>query len=68
MKINARSSAQVLCYAICLIIFESLAHASTLNTGQFEAGKKAKVKGTIASRPDVEGNYAQIRRQIIAGH
>jgi outer membrane protein OmpA-like peptidoglycan-associated protein len=50
MKINARSSVQVLCYAICLIILGSLAHASMLNTGQFEDGKKAKVKGTIASR------------------
>lgn len=50
MKINARSSAQVLCYAICLIVLGSLAHASMLNTGQFEDGKKAKVKGTIASR------------------
>ena len=50
MKINARSSVQVLCYAICLIILGSLAHASMLNTGQFEDGKKAKVRGTIASR------------------
>jgi outer membrane protein OmpA-like peptidoglycan-associated protein len=50
MKINTRSSVQVLCYAICLIMLGSLAHASTLNTGQFEDGKKAKVKGTIASR------------------
>ncbi|MGA8676109.1 MAG: OmpA family protein, partial [Candidatus Acidiferrales bacterium] len=40
----------VLCYAIYLIMLGSLAHASTLNAGQFENGKKAKVKGTIVSR------------------
>lgn len=50
MKINARSSVPVLCYAIYLIMLGSLAHASTLNAGQFENGKKAKVKGTIVSR------------------
>src|SRR5260370_31959374 len=33
-----------------LIILGSLDHASTINRGQFEDGKKAKVKGTIASR------------------
>jgi outer membrane protein OmpA-like peptidoglycan-associated protein len=50
MKFNVRNGAQVLCYAICLILLGSLAFASTPNPAQIAAGQKTKVKGTIASR------------------
>ncbi len=50
MKVNLRSGAQALCYALCLMLLGSIVYASTPNAVQFEDGKKAKVKGTIASR------------------
>lgn len=50
MKIHARSSVQVLCYAVCLILLGHLGYAATPNAGQIAADKKAKVKGTIESR------------------
>lgn len=50
MKIHARSSVQVLCYAVSLILLGSLGYAATPNAGQIAADKKAKVKGTIESR------------------
>ncbi|MGA7633633.1 MAG: OmpA family protein [Terriglobales bacterium] len=50
MKANVRSVVQVLCYVVCLMVLGSIVYASTPNAVQFEDGKKAKVKGTIASR------------------
>ena len=50
MKLKARSGAQILCCAVCLILLGSVGYASGLVRGQFETGQKAKVKGPIASR------------------
>jgi outer membrane protein OmpA-like peptidoglycan-associated protein len=50
VKVNVRNVVQVLCYVVCLMLLGSVLYASTPNAVQFEAGKKAKVKGTIASR------------------
>jgi outer membrane protein OmpA-like peptidoglycan-associated protein len=50
MKFNARNGLRVLSYATCLCLLGSIVYAATPNVGQFEDGKKAKVKGTIASR------------------
>jgi outer membrane protein OmpA-like peptidoglycan-associated protein len=50
MKFNLRNGAQMLCYAICLILIGSVSYASTPNPAQIADGQKTKVKGTIASR------------------
>jgi outer membrane protein OmpA-like peptidoglycan-associated protein len=50
MKVTLRGAVQVLCYAVCVLMLASIVYAGTPNPVQFEAGKKAKVEGTIASR------------------
>lgn len=49
MRFEVRNSKVLLSYAMCALLFASLGYAST-PTQQFEAGKKAKVTGTIVSR------------------
>jgi outer membrane protein OmpA-like peptidoglycan-associated protein len=58
MKFNFRNSGQAFCYAICFILFGSLAYASTPNSTQIADGQKTKVKGTIASR---NGDIVNVR-------
>jgi outer membrane protein OmpA-like peptidoglycan-associated protein len=50
VKLKIRNFVQVLCYVLCLCLLGSVGHASASDTNKIEAGKKAKVKGTIAAR------------------
>jgi outer membrane protein OmpA-like peptidoglycan-associated protein len=50
MKFNVRISAQIVCYAVCLVFLGSFGYASTANPAQIAAGQKTKIKGTITSR------------------
>jgi outer membrane protein OmpA-like peptidoglycan-associated protein len=58
MKFHFRMRAQVLCTAICLILFGSFGYAAPPNPGQIAAGQKTKIRGTIASR---NGDFVNVK-------